>query len=447
MPTASQASDGVDTHVPERAGFLGLLRTAPYRRLLAVRFSSQWADGLFQASLGGAVLFNPERQADPMAVAAGLAVLLLPYSLISPFAGALLDRWDRRKVILGVNLLRAVLIVGVAATVWAGIDGPLLYLGALTVAGTSRFVGAGLSVALPHVVPRKHLVEANTLAVTAGAGMTAIGAVSAIGLRAVLGSGNAGSAETTLVAVAGVLLSAGLALFIRRRTLGPDQVDGSRRTVTLVLRGFVDGARASAATPSVAKSFAALAAHRLSFGITTLLILLLFRYSFAEVGPFKAGLAGIGEALGLAALGLGSAAVITPWLVKHVGRTITVRVALAVGAATQVLLALLLSVPTVMIAAFVIGATGQVLKLCADAAVQGEAGDGVLGRVFALYDIVFNVGYVGAVALAAFLSPPDGRAPWLIGAAALLYVVGFLAQGRVTGSRASAAAQPQPPPG
>ena len=39
---------------------------------------------MFQAALGGAVLFNPERQADPLAVAAGLAVLLLPYSLIGP---------------------------------------------------------------------------------------------------------------------------------------------------------------------------------------------------------------------------------------------------------------------------------------------------------------------------------------------------------------------------
>ena len=41
---------------------------------------------MFQAALGGAVLFNPERQADPLAVAAGLAVILLPYSVVGPFA-------------------------------------------------------------------------------------------------------------------------------------------------------------------------------------------------------------------------------------------------------------------------------------------------------------------------------------------------------------------------
>jgi hypothetical protein len=59
--------------------------------------------------------------------------------------------------------------------------------------------------------------------------------------------------------------------------------------------------------------------------------------------------------------------------------------------------------------------------------VQSEAGDGVLGRVFALYDVVFNVGYVLAVAAAALLSPPNGYAPWLLAGAAALYVLGLLA--------------------
>ena len=75
-------------------------------------------DGAFQAGLGSAVLFNPERQADPAAIALGLAVLLLPYSLVDPFAGALLDRWDRRHVLVVANLLRAALIAAVAAR-WA----------------------------------------------------------------------------------------------------------------------------------------------------------------------------------------------------------------------------------------------------------------------------------------------------------------------------------------
>ena len=64
------------------------------------------------------------------------------------------------------------------------------------------------------------------------------------------------------------------------------------------------------------------------------------------------------------------------------------------------------------------------MKLCADAAVQSEGPDGALGRIFALYDVVFNVGYVAAVALAAFAAPPNGWAPWLFAGASGLYLAG-----------------------
>jgi MFS family permease len=409
-----------------RLGLARLLRTQGFRRLLAVRFTTQWADGMFQAALGGAVLFNPERQADPLAVAAGLAVLLLPYSLVGPFAGALIDRWDRRRVLLGANLVRAALVVVVAAVVLSGGAGLALYLPALAVAGVSRFVLAGLSVALPHVVPRQHLVEANTFAVTAGAAMAALGGATAIGLRELVGTGNAGSGAVTLMAIAGSLAAAVLAAGFRRGRLGPDRTDGRPSTIGSVLHGFTDGARATIATPSVAASFLALGTHRLAFGVSTLLSLLLFRYAFTDAGPLLAGMAGLGEAVVLAAAGLGTAALLAPWMVRRWGRPRTVRLALVVATATQLMLAALLSLPTVMVAAFVLGLTGQIVKLCADAAVQGEVRDEVLGRVFALYDIVFNVGYVLAVAAAALLSPPDGVAPWLLGTTALLYVLGLL---------------------
>lgn len=430
----------------------GLLRLQAYRRLLGLRFATQWGDGMFQAALGGAVLFNPERQADPLAVAAGLAVLLMPYSVIGPFVGTLLDRWDRRRVLVTANAARVLLVVAVAGVVAAGVAGPALYLGALLVMGFSRFVLAGLSVALPHVVEKRYLVEANTLAVTAGAAFSALGAVSAIGLRMLAGSGNAGSALTTLVAALGPLVAAVVATRFRRRSLGPDTRSGPTNTVVAVLRGFVDGARAVAANPSIAASFAGLAAHRLAFGISTLLTLLLYRYAFTDIGPLRAGLPGIGEALAVAAAGLLCAALVTPRLVHRFGRPWTIRVALAVACVTQLLLGLFLSMPVVLVAAFVIGLAGQVVKLCADAAVQGEGPDGALGRIFALYDVVFNVGYVAAVALAAFAAPPNGWAPWLFAGASGLYLVGLLVhnaqQRRLSRSpRPTAAAPPPRPPG
>src|SRR5512135_1727532 len=110
---------------------------------------------MFQASLGAAVLFNPEHQTDAGRAAAGFAVVLLPYSLLGPFAGVFLDRWRRQRVLGYGNVVRAGLVAAVATIlVTRGPDGPLFYLAALGVLSVNRFYLAALSAALPHVVTR-----------------------------------------------------------------------------------------------------------------------------------------------------------------------------------------------------------------------------------------------------------------------------------------------------
>lgn len=417
-----------------------------FRRLLGTRYAAQWSDGVFQAALGGAVWFNPERQADPTAVAAGLAVLLLPYSLLGPFAGALLDRWDRRRVLVAADVLRAGLVAGVAGLLAAGVAGPGLYLGVLAVTGVSRFVLSGLSAALPHVVERRQVVAANAFATTSGAALTAAGVGCAIGLRAVLGAGDAGSAQTTLVAVLGSGLAAVLAAGFGRGQLGPDGRDRRRRTpLRAVAAGLRDGARATAAVPGAAATFSALAAHRVAFGLATLLTLLLFRYAFTDDGPLRAGLPGIGEVVALGAAGLVTAALLTPWAVRRAGRAGVVRGALLVAAAGQLGLAAVMTLPAVLVAAFVVPIAGQVLKLCADAAVQTDVADGARGRVFALYDALVNFAYVGAVAAAAALSAPDGRSPMLLAAAAVVYLAGLAAHELALAGRAAPTPDPASP--
>src|SRR5690242_21006367 len=94
-----------------------LILRGDFRRLLGTRLLARFGDGVFQAARAGTVLFNPQRAADPVAVAAGFAILLLPYSLVGPFAGVWLDRWSRRQVLLRANVLRAALVGLVAALV------------------------------------------------------------------------------------------------------------------------------------------------------------------------------------------------------------------------------------------------------------------------------------------------------------------------------------------
>ncbi|MGH3841930.1 MAG: MFS transporter [Pseudonocardiaceae bacterium] len=411
--------------VTNRSGLWRLLHTPGFGRLLASRFATQWGDGFFQAGLGGAVLFNPERQAAPMAVAAGLAVLFLPYSLVGPFAGALLDRWDRRRILVVANLLRIVPILLVALAVGFGVAGPPLYLGALLVTGLSRFVLAGLSAGLPHVAAPGRLVPANSLAATVGSAFTVIGGVCAIGLRGLIGPGNVGSAWVTSGAVLGSVVAAVLAIGFARGQLGPALAGASElpKTTRALAGGLRDSLVAAGRVPSVAAGLTALVAHRLSFGIATLVTLLLYRNSFTSHGIFRAGLTGVCELLAAGATGLVLAGLLSPLLVARFGRRRTVRGALCTAGVAILVLGLPMLMATILAAVFVVTTAGQVVKLSLDATVQADVSDDARGRVFSLYDTVFNTCYVLAIALAATTVPLSGRAPDLLLIAAALYLV------------------------
>nr|WP_169735323.1 MFS transporter [Actinokineospora inagensis] len=404
-----------------------------FRGLLLTRFSAQWGDGLFQAGLAGAVLFNPERAADPLAIAAGFTALLLPYSVIGPFAGALLDRWDRRRVLVVANVLRGLLIVVSALAVAVGASGTALFVLALVVIGVSRFINSGLSAALPHVVPVRNLVEANALATTLGAVIAVIGAGCAVGLRGIFGDDNFGSGMTSGVAFVGSAASAWFAIRFPRGALGPDEVDEPSQTLLAVARGLFDGGRAAIKTPTVLAGFVALLAHRMAFGIALLVTALLIRFRFA------AGLGGLGQVAALFGVGILVAGLVTARIVAAVGWRRSLAGGLLLGAIGVVAFGLPLTMPTTLVAALVISFAGQVVKLCVDAAVQRDIGDELRGRVFSLYDTLVNVAQVVSVALAALVVAPDGASPLLVLAAGACYLVGL--GGFAIVSRASRAAR------
>ncbi|HVD27743.1 MAG TPA: MFS transporter, partial [Mycobacteriales bacterium] len=185
-----------------------VLRRSDFRRLLATRLLAQFGDGVFQAALAGTVLFNPQRAAEPADIAAGFAVLLLPYSLVGPFAGVWLDRWSRRQILLRANVVRAVLVALVAGLVLGGVEGTAFYGAGLAVFSVNRFVLAALSAGLPHTADEPSLVSANALSTTSGGVSTVVGGAAAILLLEVLDAGNAGYAAVALAAAVPYLAAA-----------------------------------------------------------------------------------------------------------------------------------------------------------------------------------------------------------------------------------------------
>lgn len=419
--------------------FVHSLRSSPgLGRLLSVRLSSQITDGIFQAALVGSILFNPERHADPLAVAGGLAVLLLPYSLIGPFAGALLDHWDRRNVLLYANLLRGLIIGLVALAVASGAPDVVVLISALAATGASRFVAAGLSAGLPHVARREVLVATNALFTTLGGAMLTVGLGITLGLRAIFGDDNVGSALTMIAGIVLAVVSGGLAHRFRPLQLGPDEPDDpGRSAVHAVSVGLWHGARAVVHHKTVAAALSAIGAHRLVFGMNTLMILVLTR----QMGPGD-GVDRVSVVIGFTGAGALLAAVITPIAVARVGRYVTLLAALAVGAFAE-LSVLSFEFAVICGSAFVLGLIGQIAKLCGDVAMQVDVDDAVRGQVFSVQDAVFNIAYVGAVTVAALAIPDDGRAVGLVVLGVVLYLLGMLVV-RLLHPRGHVSAEPTP---
>ncbi|ORJ59485.1 MFS transporter [Mycobacterium simiae] len=394
------------------------------RRVIAVRMASQFGDGLFQATVAGALLFNPDRAADPLSIAFAFAVLFLPYSLLGPFAGALMDRWDRRLVLVGANVCRLVVIVAIGTILAVHAGEMALLLGALLANGFSRFVASGLSASLPHVVPRDQVVTMNSLATAAGAIAAFFGANFMLIPRWFVGASDRGASVIIFMTLVPVSVALLLSLRFAPRVLGPDD---SQRAIHgsvgyAVVTGWVHGARTVVSTPTVAAVLSALATHRMVVGINSLVILLLAHHTQ------NPAVGGLGIALVFfAASGLGSflATLLTPPTVRRWGRYAAANGALIAAAVIEVSGAGLI-LPVMVACSFFLGITGQMIKLCADSAMQIDVDDALRGHVFAVQDALFWVSFIISITVAALLIPPDGRAPTFVMFGAALYLAGLV---------------------
>jgi len=432
LPIRNTAQPGRDFVADTRAP-IALWRSVralrEFWRLLELRTVSQFGDGLFQAGLAGAILFDPERPAEPWEVAGSFAALFLPYSVLGPFAGALLDRWDRRLVLITANLGRLLLVLGVAALLAAGTRNLPILFSALIVNGFTRFVSSGLSAALPDVVPREQVVTMNAVATATGAAAAFFGAIFMLVPRWLFGAGDTGAAATIFLVTVPVALALLLSVRFPPHILGPHEskraIHGS--VVYAVATGWLHGARTVLAVPSVAATLSGLAAHRMVLGINTLLVLVIVRHTDTKQ------VAGFGTSvMFLAAMGLGSflATALTPGLVRRWGRYAAPNGALAFAALVQ-LCGSGLQLPVMVLCGFLLGAAGQVVKLCADTAMQIDVDDALRGHVFTVQDALFWMAFIVAITLAATVIPADGHEPALALAGSVVYLAGLAAHASI----------------
>ena len=434
------------------ADLAGVLAERGFRRLFGTRLISQAGDGMFTAGLGAYVFFNATSFPNPVSAAGAFAVLYLPYSLIGPFAGVLIDRWSRRQILVWSALIRAIFVVLTASLVGSGSLGVPLYAGVLAVLGVNRFFLSSLSAALPHVVAEDKLVMANSVAPTSGTVVSFIGGLTGLGIHFATGGGRAGSAVTLLVAAGCYLVAGAVAATMKRGLLGPDRASAEQQPRRRDLAEL--GARRGRAgrrgpppdgTARAGRALFATGCQRMMYGILFLMSILLYRNYFYHASANKA-LGHFTLVIIAAALGFGAAAVITPMLSSRLSQTSLITILLAAAGLVSAPLGATFSQVPFLIISFAVGLAAQGVAITATTIIQQQVDDGFRGRVFSFYDMLFNLPFVIGAAVSAAFMPFDGKSYPLLAVAGGGYLLAAVAYSLLSRQPSAAGSSPSAPP-
>jgi len=395
---------------PTRQRAREALRSDDFRRLFTIRLITQSGDGLFQAALISSIVFNPEEQNTILGFAIATLIVSLPFSIIGPFTGVFIDRWSRRKILVVAPLLRVALMWLVLFEPKAA---PVLFFGgALWVLSVNRFYLATAVAVVPRLVPTQDLLIANS--------MTTVGGTVALLLGVFVGGWIADLVgDVPVIAIAGVeWLVASLVATRIRSPLLPHHVPEApvRDEIRRVAREFADGITLLARTPRALGPITTITLDQVGQGIVLVLSLFVFRHRFGEgVGSFSnlIGAGGLGVLLGILTVGK---------LEERFPKERIVARAFFAGGVVLIAVATYITGWSVLVASFAVGLTFAWKKIPVDTMVQEAIPDGYRGRVFAVYDVAYNLSRVAAAFLAIPLQNAFGEA-WAVAIVGVVFIL------------------------
>jgi hypothetical protein len=349
-------------------------------RLIELTAMHSAGDALITVSLAGALLFRlPVGQARGQ-VALYLLITMVPFAVVAPFVGPVLDRFrsGRRYIMAGTLFARGLLCWGMAGAVHSS-DALTLFPSALAVLVLSKAYNVSRAAIMPSVLP------ADIPLVTANARVSLFALVSA-GVGAGLGTGVAAliGPEWVLRATMPLFLAAGVgAVRLPRHVDSPDlelqTQERSSRWRTILGVG-----------PVVTEAVIANAAIRVQAGFLVFFLLFLVQDHHLHGLAPQAAL----SLLAVAAGGGGLAGAAAASWSRSRSPLLTVLAMLAVTTVTTVATAFLFNLWTALVVALV-GAFSQSLgKLALDAIVQREIGEEVRSSTFGVVETLLQLAWV-----------------------------------------------------
>lgn len=388
--------------VPARLG-------GSFRWLLASTVLTNVGDG-FALAAGPLLVASLTR--DPLVVSTAFLAQMLPTLVFGMIAGTIADRRDRRRIIVVVNLGRAVVLAVLAAVIAGGFVTIPMVLAALFLLGTAEaFADVGSESVLPRIVRREDLGIANArlqgayllanqlIAPPIGAFLFAVGMAVPFGVDAVCFALGA-------VLVSRIVLSASPA---------PDRPEGG------ILDNLGEGLRWLAGNPPMRTLALTILAFNVTFGAAWSVLVL---YAQERLGMDEVGFGllttamAVGGIVGTSAYGR---------LERRFSLGDIMRVGLLVETATHLVLALTTSAAVALLTFVAFGAHAFIWGTTSTVVRQRAVPDALLGRVTGVYHMGVVLGIVVGTPIGGLLAREFGiTAPFwfgFVGSAALVVVL------------------------
>ncbi len=369
-------------------------------RLIELHAFNAAGDAAVAISLAGTLFFQVPTGEARDQIALFLALTMLPFAIVAPLVGPLLDRFGhgRRWAIGATMALRAFLCWVLAGAVLT--DSLVLFPAALGVLVASKAYGVTRAAAVPRLLPRRlNLVKANSRISLAG---VVGGALSApVAVLASTAGPQWSLRYAFLLFVVGTILA----------ILLPGRVDSSQgeEAVSLSTMGGAGGSKRRAYVPAtVVFGLRSNAGLRLLSGFLTMFMAFLLRevpFPGWEERPelllgLVIGAAGLGSTVGIA---LGS-------LLRSVNPQVTVLAMLLLDAAVAVVVAIFYTLPTAVLLGLTAGLAQSLGKLSLDALIQRDVPERTRTSAFARSETLLQLSWVvgGFIGIAMPLVPRLG---------------------------------------
>ncbi|MFM7623649.1 MAG: dTMP kinase [Actinomycetota bacterium] len=393
-----------------------VLRIPAFRRLWnAMSFSSlgDWL-GLLATTALAQQLAGGNYTTANFAIAGVFIARLLPSVILGPIAGVIADRFDRKKVMVLGDILRAALFLSIPIVgnyLW-------LYIATVLVESVTLFWSPAKEATVPNLIPKNKLENANQMSLFAAYGSAPVAAllfsilsVSATAVGATIGLENYSAVDLALyINALSFIVSAFL---ISRIDIPKKHLERNQGSPSLASSLF-DGAKFI----SSSKIVRGLIVGMLGAFVAAGAVIGLAR---TFVGDLNAGDAAYGILFGAVFTGLATGIALGPKVFSQFSRRRLFGAALATAGFLLVILSLLQNLVIALLVVLFIGAFSGVSWVTGFTMLGMEVSDEIRGRTFAFVQALVRISLVAVLAISPLIAAAIGEHTFSFGEAILTY--------------------------